>query len=119
MNSSDYASGSPTHFTPGISNIFVRLSCILFLQGPAVDVVVDTGLGVCNLREHLVTQGLIAQDRSRECIAIITHNHFDHSGGARDFDNVLIHQDDWQGKMITTFNLFAAELFGHFNPLHA
>ena len=70
---------------------------LIFLQGPAVDVIIDTGLGVCNLHEHLLTHGLISQDGTRECIAIITHNHFDHSGGARDFDNVLIHQDDFQG----------------------
>lgn len=71
---------------------------IWLLKGPARDVVIDTGLGVCDLRHHLETDGLIQPvGGERECTVVCTHNHFDHSGGARHFDDVRIHRDDLQG----------------------
>ena len=65
------------------------------IRGISRDVVIDTGLGVCNLKQHLEKLGLL--DANRECIVVCTHSHFDHSGGAHHFDNVLIHQDDYLG----------------------
>ena len=71
---------------------------IWLIKGPAKDVVIDTGLGVCDLRHHLEASGLIERVGSeRECLVICTHNHFDHSGGAHHFENVLIHEDDLPG----------------------
>jgi glyoxylase-like metal-dependent hydrolase (beta-lactamase superfamily II) len=65
------------------------------IRGTSRDIVIDTGLGVCNLKQHLEKLGLL--DKNRECIVVCTHSHFDHSGGAHHFDNVLIHRDDYLG----------------------
>ncbi len=71
---------------------------IWLLRGPGKDVIIDTGLGVCDLRHYLETSGLIEPvGGERECSVICTHNHFDHSGGAHHFEDVLLHQDDLQG----------------------
>ncbi|CAF0837728.1 unnamed protein product [Rotaria sordida] len=70
-------------------------SNIWLLRGINRDILIDTGLGVCNLKKHLEKLELLSNNR--ECIAICTHSHFDHSGGAHHFDNVLIHQGDYDG----------------------
>lgn len=74
---------------------------IWLIKGPEKDVIIDTGLGVCNLRKHLESIGLIdgtcGTDGERECKVICTHNHFDHCGGAQHFENVYIHEEDLQG----------------------
>ena len=70
-------------------------SNIWLIRGTNRDVLIDTGLGVCNLKKHLEKQSLL--DNDRECIVICTHAHFDHSGGAHHFDHVLIHEDDYEG----------------------
>jgi glyoxylase-like metal-dependent hydrolase (beta-lactamase superfamily II) len=72
-------------------------SNIWLIRGTNRDILIDTGLGVCNLKKHLEKLDLL--DSNRECIVICTHSHFDHSGGAHHFDNVLIHQDDYYGLM--------------------
>lgn len=70
-------------------------SNIWLLRGTDRDVLIDTGLGVCNLKKHLEKLDLLNSNRA--CSVICTHAHFDHSGGAHHFDNVLIHQDDYDG----------------------
>ena len=71
---------------------------IWLIKGPETDVIIDTGLGVCNLRKHLESIGLIdTTDGERACKVICTHNHFDHCGGAQHFENVYIHEEDLQG----------------------
>lgn len=71
---------------------------IWLIKGPSKDVVIDTGLGVNNLRLYLEGSGLIKPDGdTRECCVVCTHNHFDHSGGARHFQTVYIHEDDFPG----------------------
>lgn len=70
-------------------------SNIWLIRGTNRDVLIDTGLGVCNLKKHLQNLNLLSNDR--ECVVICTHSHFDHSGGAHHFDHVLIHEDDYQG----------------------
>ncbi len=72
---------------------------IWLIKGPSKDVVIDTGLGVCDLRHYLAeTAGLIEPlGGERECKVVCTHNHFDHSGGAHHFEDVFIHQDDLNG----------------------
>ncbi|CAF1300674.1 unnamed protein product [Rotaria sp. Silwood1] len=68
---------------------------IWFLCGTERDIIIDTGLGVCNLKKHLEKLGFLKNNR--ECIVVCTHAHFVHSGGAHHFDNVLIHQGDYDG----------------------
>ena len=63
-----------------------------------MNVLSNTGLGVCDLRQHLETEGLIgAVGGDRECEVICTHVHFDHSGGAHHFEKVFIHEEDLPG----------------------
>lgn len=70
---------------------------IWLIKGSAKDVVIDTGIGVCNLRKHFQDRGLISRNGERPCEVICTHVHFDHSGGAHHFDNVFIHELDLPG----------------------
>ena len=70
---------------------------IWLVNGPNKDVIIDTGLGVRNLRSHLESAGYIKPAGERECIVVCTHNHFDHSGGARHFETVYIHEEDLDG----------------------
>ncbi|KAK2186978.1 hypothetical protein NP493_181g00013 [Ridgeia piscesae] len=71
---------------------------IWLIKGPGRDVVIDCGLGVCDLRRHLEGAALITPPGGdRECLVICTHAHFDHSGGAHHFPNVLIHEKDAGG----------------------
>lgn len=73
-------------------------SNIWLIRGPGKEVVIDCGLGVCDLRQHLEMASLIAPPGDdRECVVICTHAHFDHSGGAHHFSNVLIHEEDADG----------------------
>ena len=84
-----YLTKEPYYTESNVCNIWL-------LKGPSKDVIIDTGLGVRNLREHLENQSLIGE---RECLVICTHVHFDHTGGAHHFpnDKVLIHKDDMTG----------------------
>lgn len=66
---------------------------IWLVKGPRKDVIIDTGLGVCNLRQHLSMCKLIEPER-KPCEVVCTHAHFDHSGGAHHFNDVFIHEDD-------------------------
>lgn len=73
---------------------------IWLIKGTQKDVIIDCGLGVCNLRQHLEDAGLISPAYdidAKPCDVICTHVHFDHSGGAHHFNNVFIHEDDQPG----------------------
>ena len=67
---------------------------IWLIRGTKRDVLIDAGLGVCNLKKHLQKLNLLSDDR--ECLVICSHAHFDHSGGAHHFDHVLIHEDEYE-----------------------
>lgn len=57
-----------------------------------------SGLGVCNLHSYFLNKKLISDDsQARQCIVVCTHVHFDHSGGAHNFENVFIHELDKPG----------------------
>ena len=65
------------------------LQANLFLvQGRDRDLLVDTGLGIGSLR------GELGELFERPVTAVATHRHFDHTGGLREFDEVVVHRDD-------------------------
>ena len=58
------------------------------VRGRNRDLVIDTGLGVCSLREA-------ASDLfERAVTCVLTHSHFDHIGGAHEFTNRIAHVDE-------------------------
>lgn len=57
-----------------------------WIRGQRHDVVVDTGLGIAPLRDRLPE--LFAHDT----MAVISHTHLDHAGGAHEFDRVAVHE---------------------------
>ena len=64
---------------PGHVNSFL-------VQGSASAVLLDTGLGVANIRK--VAEGLT----DKPLLVVNSHYHFDHSGGNRLFDQIAIHR---------------------------
>src|SRR5262245_38774447 len=56
-----------------------------WIRGQRHDVVVDSGLGVASLRDHL------PQILDHDTMAVISHTHLDHTGGAHEFDRVAVH----------------------------
>ena len=70
---------------------------IWLIKGKDKDLIIDCGLGVSNLRKFLEDKHLldpIDKKKARACIVCCTHVHFDHSGGANDFEHVLIHEEE-------------------------
>jgi glyoxylase-like metal-dependent hydrolase (beta-lactamase superfamily II) len=58
------------------------------VRGRNRDLVIDTGLGVCSLREA-------ARDLfERPVTCVLTHSHFDHIGGAHEFTSRIAHVDE-------------------------
>jgi glyoxylase-like metal-dependent hydrolase (beta-lactamase superfamily II) len=58
------------------------------LRGRDRDLVFDTGLGVASLRQQL------PQLFERDPIVVLSHAHFDHTGGAHEFDQCWAHPAD-------------------------
>jgi glyoxylase-like metal-dependent hydrolase (beta-lactamase superfamily II) len=56
-----------------------------WIRGRRHDVLVDTGLGVASIREHL--PDVLAHDT----MAVVSHTHLDHTGGAHEFGQVAVH----------------------------
>jgi glyoxylase-like metal-dependent hydrolase (beta-lactamase superfamily II) len=55
------------------------------IKGRKQDLLIDTGLGVSSLRQH------IASLLDKPLLAIASHIHFDHSGGMHEFEHCAIH----------------------------
>jgi glyoxylase-like metal-dependent hydrolase (beta-lactamase superfamily II) len=55
------------------------------IKGQTQDLLIDTGLGVASLRQH------IASLIDKPLLAIASHIHFDHAGGMYEFDQRAIH----------------------------
>jgi len=68
----------------GIAN-FMRCN-IWHVRGRDYDVVIDTGMGLNPLKDWLL------RETDRPIKAIVTHCHFDHSGGLHEFDCRLGHR---------------------------
>ncbi|AFZ45451.1 metallo-beta-lactamase domain containing 2 [Halothece sp. PCC 7418] len=59
---------------------------IWFIKGETQDLLIDTGLGVASLRQHLAS--LI----DKPLLAVASHVHFDHAGGLHEFEDRAIHE---------------------------
>lgn len=63
-------------------------SNIWWLQGQDRDVVIDAGLGIVPLHRE------IPQMFERDPLLIITHTHLDHVGGAHEFKDIAVHDEE-------------------------
>lgn len=63
---------------------------IWHVRGRDRDMLVDSGMGVVSLREHvpLVTE--------KSCLAVASHTHFDHIGCHHEFDERIVHSAEEQ-----------------------
>ena len=61
---------------------------IWHVRGRDRDLVIDTGLGLCSLRE--AARDLLG----RPVTAVLTHSHFDHVGGAYEFETRVAHETE-------------------------
>lgn len=59
-----------------------------WVRGRDRDLVVDTGLGVAPVRTEL------PHLFENSPIAVLTHTHLDHAGGAHEFDHVAVHESE-------------------------
>jgi glyoxylase-like metal-dependent hydrolase (beta-lactamase superfamily II) len=59
---------------------------VWWVRGVHHDVVVDTGLGVASLRTH------VPELFDHQPLAVVTHTHLDHVGGAHEFARVAVHE---------------------------
>jgi len=60
------------------------------IKGQSQDLLIDTGLGVASLRQH------IAELIDKPLLAIASHIHFDHAGGIHEFEERAIHAAEAQ-----------------------
>jgi len=67
-----------------------NLANIYFIRGSEADLLIDTGVGVHQLPPFLVAAGLRPHP-SKPLHVVLTHMHFDHSGGAHQFPQVDVH----------------------------
>ena len=58
---------------------------IWHVQGRERDLLIDSGMGVVSLRQH------ITQLRERPVLAVASHTHFDHIGSHHEFSERLVH----------------------------
>jgi glyoxylase-like metal-dependent hydrolase (beta-lactamase superfamily II) len=81
---------------------------IWHVRGRSVDLVVDTGMGVCSLVDEL------ADLVDKPVTAVATHGHGDHIGGHHEFADVVAHPleaDALQHGLLTSLDVVAA--WGH------
>ena len=73
-------------------NVDPLLRCnIWHVRGRDKDMLVDTGMGICSLRE--AARDLL----EKEVIAVATHSHYDHTGSMHEFAERVIHRKEEQG----------------------
>jgi glyoxylase-like metal-dependent hydrolase (beta-lactamase superfamily II) len=79
IDTDTFAISEPAHWE--------RTNCYLFLGGD-FNVLVDTGLGIGNMREAVYSIS------DKPVKVVTTHAHWDHIGGHALFDTILLHSDD-------------------------
>jgi len=70
-----------------------NLANIFFIKGKERDLLIDTGVGIYSLPAFLQFSKL-RQEPSKPLDVVLTHAHFDHSGGAHQFDKVFVHHKE-------------------------
>jgi len=88
-----------------------NLANLFLVQGSKCDLLVDTGIGLHDLPNYLLWSKL-REDRDKPLKVALTHSHFDHSGGAHQFQNVTIcnrSRDDDRKNHLFTFQLPGVE----------
>ncbi len=78
INSGLYCIGEQHYWEWNRANLWL-------IKGQKQDLLIDTGLGVASLRQHL------ASLLDKPLLAIASHVHFDHAGGLHEFDHRAIH----------------------------
>ena len=66
---------------------------IHYFQGSECDLLIDTGVGIHSLARYLGWEGLRPAS-VKPLHVVLTHCHFDHSGGAYQFPHVWAHHDE-------------------------
>ncbi len=61
---------------------------IWHVRGRDKDMLVDSGMGVVSLREH------VPRVTEKPCVAVASHTHFDHIGCHHEFEERLVHRDE-------------------------
>ena len=81
-------------------------------QGSQADLLIDTGVGIHSLPNYLRTSGL-RSDQEKPLEIVLTHCHFDHSGGSHHWPQIRVHQSE--GEVISTGDKFmtASWISGH------
>jgi len=64
---------------------------IWHIRGRDKDMLVDTGMGICSLREAALDL------LEKNVIAVATHSHYDHTGSMHEFDTRVIHRHEEMG----------------------
>lgn len=84
------------------------LASMYLLAGQERALLIDTGCGVCNLKE------VISSLTDKPCTVALTHGHMDHVGGMGCFEEVYLHESDWEmAKAVSCEELRSyAETFG-------
>ena len=63
---------------------------LLKLQSPETFYLIDTGSGIFNIRQYI--ENFILNGRNQPIKVLLTHTHFDHSGGIKYFDEIYVNQ---------------------------
>jgi len=71
----------------------INYANLFFFQGTTADLLLDTGVGIHELPPFLSSSGL-RPDSEKPLNVVITHMHFDHSGGGHQFKEVYAHTEE-------------------------
>jgi len=96
-----------THIWEPHVDEFIRCN-VWHVRGRDCDMLVDSGLGVANLREGL------ADLFERPVIAVATHTHYDHIGSMHEFETRLVHPAE--ARELETGDVFVALRRSDFPP---
>lgn len=65
------------------------------ILGSERDLLYDTGMGIANIRQAIEDVRTIEQLPQHDVMVVNSHNHLDHNGGNKDFDQIYTVNDPW------------------------